>query len=65
MDSTDPANYKRSFTYSQKTATFCKTFNFMSKEKTVQKAAKKEPAKTLKEKQKDKKAKKEGKKFLQ
>jgi hypothetical protein len=37
----------------------------MSKEKTVQKATKKEPAKSLKEKQADKKAKKEGKKFLQ
>jgi hypothetical protein len=37
----------------------------MAKEKTVQKAAKKEPTKTLKEKQAQKKAKKEGKKFLQ
>jgi hypothetical protein len=44
---------------------FAQIFNFMSKEKTVQKATKKEPAKSLKEKQADKKAKKEGKKFLQ
>jgi hypothetical protein len=34
-------------------------FHFMAKEKTVQKAAKKEPAKSLKEKQAQKKAKKE------
>ncbi len=46
-----------------KTSTFSQIFNFMSKEKTVQKATKKEPAKSLKEKQADKKVKKESKKF--
>jgi hypothetical protein len=63
MGKAHPCNQKKHNAHITGNYYLLPNFSFMSKERTVQKATKKEPAKSLKEKQADKKAKKESKKY--